>query len=407
MTAKERFLKYVSFPTTSDEKSATCPSTAGQSVLLSFLKEELCSMGIAAEMDDNGYVTAKIPANKAGLPVVCFLSHVDTSPAVSGENIRPKEIVYRGGDVLLENGVTIAEKDNPELKEMIGETLIVTDGNTLLGADDKAGVAEIMTAAEYLATHPEFPHGEIAIAFTPDEEIGRGTDRFDVKKFAADFGYTVDGGKLGEIEYENFNAASGKVRIQGASIHPGDAKLKMKNALLIGMEFQSLLPAFENPMYTEGYEGFYHLDEMSGNVEEAQLNYIIRDHDHEKFEQKKKFFAEAADFLNRKYGKGTVIAEVTDSYYNMKEKIEPCMYLIDTAKEAMTACGIEPEVVPIRGGTDGARLSYMGLPCPNLCTGGYNYHGKYEFIPVDSLQKTAEILVEIGKRFAALVDSNK
>ena len=254
--------------------------------------------------------------------------------------------------------------------------------------------------AEYFLSHPEIPHGEICIGFTPDEEIGRGADRFDVKDFGAAVAYTVDGGPIGEIEYENFNAASGKVRIQGASIHPGDAKLKMKNALLIGMEFQSLLPVFENPMYTEGYEGFYHLDEMSGNVEEAQLNYIIRDHDHEKFEQKKKFFAEAADFLNRKYGKGTVIAEVTDSYYNMKEKIEPCMYLIDIAKEAMTACDIEPEVVPIRGGTDGARLSYMGLPCPNLCTGGYNYHGKYEFIPVDSLQKTAEMLVKIASLFS-------
>ena len=292
----------------------------------------------------------------------------------------------------------------PFLADLKGQDLIVTDGTTLLGADDKAGVAEIMTMAEYFLSHPEIPHGEICIGFTPDEEIGRGADRFDVKDFGAAVAYTVDGGPIGEIEYENFNAASGKVRIQGASIHPGDAKLKMKNALLIGMEFHSLLPVFENPMYTEGYEGFYHLDEMSGNVEEAQLNYIIRDHDHEKFEQKKKFFAEAADFLNRKYGKGTVIAEVTDSYYNMKEKIEPCMYLIDTAKEAMTACGIEPEVVPIRGGTDGARLSYMGLPCPNLCTGGYNYHGKYEFIPVDSLQKTAEILVEIGKQFAALAE---
>ena len=281
--------------------------------------------------------------------------------------------------------------------------LVYGQMNESPGARMRVGLSGL-TMAEYFLSHPEIPHGEICIGFTPDEEIGRGADRFDVKDFGAAVAYTVDGGPIGEIEYENFNAASGKVRIQGASIHPGDAKLKMKNAILIGMEFQSLLPVFENPMYTEGYEGFYHLDEMSGNVEEAQLNYIIRDHDHEKFEQKKKFFAEAADFLNRKYGKGTVIAEVTDSYYNMKEKIEPCMYLIDTAKEAMTACGIEPEVVPIRGGTDGARLSYMGLPCPNLCTGGYNYHGKYEFIPVDSLQKTAEILVEIGKQFAALAE---
>ena len=314
---------------------------------------------------------------------------MDTAPSLTGTNVKPRIVqAYDGKDIVLnaEKQIVMKVSEFPFLADLKGQDLIVTDGTTLLGADDKAGVAEIMTMAEYFLSHPEIPHGEIC-----------GADRFDVKDFGAAVAYTVDGGPIGEIEYENFNAASGKVRIQGASIHPGDAKLKMKNALLIGMEFQSLLPVFENPMYTEGYEGFYHLDEMSGNVEEAQLNYIIRDHDHEKFEQKKKFFAEAADFLNRKYGKGTVIAEVTDSYYNMKEKIEPCMYLIDIAKEAMTACGIEPEVVPI---PDGARLSYMGLPCPNLCTGGYNYHGKYEFIPVDSLHKTAEILVKIASLFS-------
>ena len=325
---------------------------------------------------------------KTTIPALGFISHMDTAPSLTGTNVKPRIVqAYDGKDIVLnaEKQIVMKVSEFPFLADLKGQDLIVTDGTTLLGADDKAGVAEIMTMAEYFLSHPEIPHGEICIGFTPDEEIGRGADRFDVKDFGAAVAYTVDGGPIGEIEYENFNAASGKVRIQGASIHPGDAKLKMKNALLIGMEFQSLLPVFENPMYTEGYEGFYHLDEMSGNVEEAQLNYIIRDHDHEKFEQKKKFFAEAADFLNRKYGKGTVIAEVTDSYYNMKEKIEPCMYLIDTAKEAMTACGIEPEVVPIRGGTDGA-ASYMGLPCPNLCTGGYNYHGKYEFIPVASLE---------------------
>ncbi len=254
--------------------------------------------------------------------------------------------------------------------------------------------------AEHLLTHPEIKHGEICIGFTPDEEIGRGADHFDVADFGADIAYTVDGGALGELEYENFNAASGKVTIHGVSIHPGSAKLKMKNALLIGMEFQSLLPTFENPMYTEGYEGFYHLDVMNGSVEEAQMEYIIRDHDRAKFEEKKRFFADAAAFLNRKYGEGTVVCEIRDSYYNMKEKIEPCMYLIDTAEAAMRACGVEPVVVPIRGGTDGARLSYMGLPCPNLCTGGYNYHGKYEFIPAGALAKTVEILVEIAKRIA-------
>ena len=417
-TAVERFLKYVSYDTQSDEANDTCPSTKKQLLLANELKRELEEMGASdVRMSEYGYVFARIPDNtgstsahdasgvgqKTTIPALGFISHMDTAPSLTGTNVKPRIVqAYDGKDIVLnaEKQIVMKVSEFPFLADLKGQDLIVTDGTTLLGADDKAGVAEIMTMAEYFLSHPEIPHGEICIGFTPDEEIGRGADRFDVKDFGAAVAYTVDGGPIGEIEYENFNAASGKVRIQGASIHPGDAKLKMKNALLIGMEFQSLLPVFENPMYTEGYEGFYHLDEMSGNVEEAQLNYIIRDHDHEKFEQKKKFFAEAADFLNRKYGKGTVIAEVTDSYYNMKEKIEPCMYLIDIAKEAMTACGIEPEVIRIRGGTDGARLSYMGLPCPNLCTGVYNYHGKYEFIPVDSLQKTAEILVKIASLFS-------
>ena len=417
-TVVERFLKYVSYDTQSDEAYDTCPSTKKQLLLANELKRELEEMGASdVRMSEYGYLFARIPDNtgstsahgasgigqKATIPALGFISHMDTAPSLTGTNVKPRIVqAYDGKDIVLnaEKQIVMKVSEFPFLADLKGQDLIVTDGTTLLGADDKAGVAEIMTMAEYFLSHPDFPHGEIRIGFTPDEETGRGADHFDVKDFGAAVAYTVDGGPIGEIEYENFNAASGKVRIQGASIHPGDAKLKMKNALLIGMEFQSLLPVFENPMYTEGYEGFYHLDEMSGNVEEAQLNYIIRDHDHEKFEQKKKFFAEAADFLNRKYGKGTVIAEVTDSYYNMKEKIEPCMYLIDIAKEAMTACGIEPEVVPIRGGTDGARLSYMGLPCPNLCTGGYNYHGKYEFIPVDSLQKTAEILVKIASLFS-------
>lgn len=437
-TAVERFLKYVSYDTQSDEAYDTCPSTEKQLLLAGELKRELEEMGASdVRMSEYGYVFARIPDNtgnlpaipetevssgdaasldasrtgrKSAIPVLGFISHMDTAPSLTGTNVKPRIVrAYDGKDIVLnaEKQIVMKVSEFPFLADLKGQDLIVTDGTTLLGADDKAGVAEIMAMAEYFLTHPEIPHGEICIGFTPDEEIGRGADRFDVKDFGAEVAYTVDGGPIGEIEYENFNAASGKVRIQGVSIHPGDAKLKMKNAILIGMEFQSLLPVFENPMYTEGYEGFYHLDEMSGNVEEAQLNYIIRDHDHKKFEQKKKFFAEAADFLNRKYGEGTVMAEVTDSYYNMKEKIEPCMYLIDTAKEAMSACGIEPKVVPIRGGTDGARLSYMGLPCPNLCTGGYNYHGKYEFIPVASLEKTAEVLVEIGKQFATLSNSNK
>lgn len=424
-TAIERFLNYVSYDTESDETSESCPSTAKQLILAEQLRQELIEMGAAdVRVSEFGYVFARIPstmdeasANAGGgaqmadsadgaagrTPVLGFIAHMDTSPALSGANVKPRIVQdYDGEDIVLneEKQIVMKVADFSFLPGLKGEDLIVTDGTTLLGADDKAGIAEIMTMAEHLLTHPEIKHGEICIGFTPDEEIGRGADHFDVADFGSDIAYTVDGGALGELEYENFNAASAKVVIHGASIHPGSAKLKMKNALLIGMEFQSLLPAFENPMYTEGYEGFYHLDGMSGGVEEAKMEYIIRDHDRAKFEEKKRFFAEAAAFLNRKYGEGTVVCEIRDSYYNMKEKIEPCMYLIDTAEAAMRACGVEPVVVPIRGGTDGARLSYMGLPCPNLCTGGYNYHGKYEFIPAGSLEKTTEILVEIAKRIA-------
>ena len=424
-TVLERFLNYVSYDTESDETSESCPSTAKQLVLAEQLRQELIEMGAAdVRVSEFGYVFARIPSTmetasaNAGdgaqmadsadgaaghAPVLGFIAHMDTSPALTGANVSPRIVHdYDGEDIVLneEKQIVMKMADFPFLADLRGEDLIVTDGTTLLGADDKAGIAEIMTMAEHFLTHPEIKHGDICIGFTPDEEIGRGADRFDVADFGADIAYTVDGGALGELEYENFNAASGKVTIHGASIHPGSAKLKMKNALLIGMEFQGLLPAFENPMYTEGYEGFYHLDGMSGGVEEAKMEYIIRDHDRAKFEEKKRFFADAAAFLNRKYGEGTVVCEIRDSYYNMKEKIEPCMYLIDNAEEAMRACGVEPIVVPIRGGTDGARLSYMGLPCPNLCTGGYNYHGKYEFIPAGSLEKTTEILVEIAKRIA-------
>ena len=404
-TVIDRLLNYVSYDTESDEASESCPSTAKQLVLAEQLRQELIELGAAdVRMSEYGYLFARIPATTdEKVPVLGFIAHMDTSPALSGADVKPRIVQdYDGGDIVLneEKQIVMKVADFSFLPGLKGEDLIVTDGTTLLGADDKAGIAEIMTMAEHFLTHPEIKHGEICIGFTPDEEIGRGADRFDVADFGADIAYTVDGGALGELEYENFNAASGKVTIHGASIHPGSAKLKMKNALLIGMEFQSLLPTFENPMYTEGYEGFYHLDGMSGGVEEAKMEYIIRDHDRAKFEEKKRFFADAAAFLNRKYGEGTVVCEIRDSYYNMKEQIEPCMYLIDTAEAAMRACGIEPIVVPIRGGTDGARLSYMGLPCPNLCTGGYNYHGKYEFIPVGSLEKTTEILVEIAKRIA-------
>ena len=327
---------------------------------------------------------------------------MDTAPAMSGRDVKARIVEkYAGGDIVLneEKNIVMTVKDFPFMADCEGRDLIVTDGTTLLGGDDKAGVAEIMTMAAWLLAHPELPHGTIRIGFTPDEEVGRGADFFDVEGFGADVAYTVDGGPLGELEYENFNAASGKVYIHGVGIHPGGAKNKMKSALLIGMELQSLLPAFENPMYTEGYEGFFHLDQFAGDVEYAKMDYLIRDHDMDKFTQKKELFASAAEFLNKKYGEGTVELKIKDSYYNMKEKIEPYKYLIDIAKEAMEEVGITPEVSPIRGGTDGARLSYMGLPCPNLCTGGYNFHGKFEFIPVQSMEKVVELLLTIVRKF--------
>lgn len=400
----DRFLKYVSFDTQSEDDKEQIPSTDKQRRLAEYLAAELKELGSAdVRITENSYVYAKLPATiKEKIPAVGFISHMDTAPAMSGKNVKPRIIKkYDGGDIILnpEKNIFMKPADFPCLLDCQEKDLIVTDGTTLLGSDDKAGVAEIMTMAEYICNHPELPHGTICIAFTPDEEVGRGADLFDVKGFGADVAYTVDGGALGELEYENFNAASGKVFIQGAGIHPGDAKGRMKNAILMGMEFQSLLPVFDNPMYTEGYEGFFHLDGFKGDVESAQMEYIIRDHDKAKFEAKKKLFSDAAAFLNSKYGDGTVNAVIKDSYYNMKEKVEPCHYLIDVAETAMTALDVEPIVVPIRGGTDGARLSYMGLPCPNLCTGGYNFHGKYEFIPVQSLEKVWLILVQIIQEF--------
>lgn len=370
------------------------------------LAEELREMGVSeVREDENGYVYGMIPSNLeegAAAPALGFISHMDTAPAFSGENVKPRIIEnYDGEDICLnkEASIWLSVKEFPEMKRYKGQTLITTDGTTLLGADDKAGVAEIMTMASWFLAHPEEKHGKICIAFTPDEEVGRGADRFDVAGFGADVAYTVDGGAIGELEYENFNAASGRVRLHGASIHPGSAKGKMKNALLMGMEFQSLLPVFENPMYTEGYEGFFHLDRMEGNVEEAELEYIIRDHDRVKFERKKELFKAAGAFMNQKYGEGAAEVYVKDSYFNMKEKIEPYMYLIDEAKAAMEELDIAPVIVPIRGGTDGARLSYMGLPCPNICTGGHNFHGKYEYICAESMETITELLIRIAKRF--------
>ena len=397
----DRFLRYVSYDTQSKEEEEAIPSTSSQLALAKLLRDELTQMGAAqVRMDEHGYVYAKILSNTSrSVPALGFIAHMDTSPALSGRDVKPQLVKnYDGGDICLNHdlGIVLSPADFPELLEYKGQTLVTTDGTTLLGADDKAGAAEIMSMAAWLLAHPEKEHGDICIAFTPDEEVGRGADLFDVDGFGAAGAYTVDGGALGELEYENFNAASARLTIQGSSIHPGSAKGRMKNAILIGMEFQSLLPAFENPMYTEGYEGFYHLDHMEGNVEQAVLEYIIRDHDREKFEKKKVFFQQAADFLNQKYGENTVQPVIRDSYYNMREVIEPHFYLVERAKAAMEELGITPRIAPIRGGTDGARLSYMGLPCPNLCAGGHNAHGKYEYVSVESMERIVELLVRLA-----------
>ena len=399
----EKFLNYVKIDTRSDENSTACPTTAKQHDLAKLLVKELEEMGAEDITYDTEhcYVYASIPASEGcdGRPVLGFIAHMDTSPAVTGENVKPRIIEnYDGKDIVLseEKNIVMKVSDFPELAEYTGKRLIVTDGTTLLGADDKAGVAEIMTMAEQLLLSRDIPHGKIRIGFTPDEEVGAGADHFDVKLFGADYAYTVDGGKLGELEYENFNAAGAKVTFHGRSVHPGDAKNKMVNALLLAMEFQNMLPVFENPMYTEKYEGFYHLDQLSGSVEKAQAEYIIRDHDKDKFEQKKETFLRIGAYLNEKYGKDTVQIDMKDSYYNMREIIEQHMQLIENAKAAMEETGVNPIVVPIRGGTDGARLSYMGLPCPNLCTGGHNFHGRFEYICADSMEKIVEILLKLA-----------
>ena len=402
MELKERFLKYVSYDTQSSEESATFPSTEKQKVLLGVLRDEMEALGMTeVTMDRYGYVMGTIPATPGcgNAPVIGFIAHVDTSPDMSGKDVRPRTIEeYDGGDIVLNGQLTMRVADFPELAFFKGHTLIHTDGTTLLGADDKAGVAEIMTAAEYLLAHPEIAHGKIRIGFTPDEEVGRGVDHFDVAAFGADFAYTVDGGELGEIEYENFNAAAVTLTVEGVNIHPGSAKNKMKNAILLANQFISMLPAAETPSHTEGYEGFSHLCAMQGEVELATLEYIIRDHDRERFEEKKALFADCAARINEIYGDGTAEAQINDSYYNMKEKIRPHMELIENAKAAMEAVGVEPVIVPIRGGTDGARLSWeRDIPCPNLCTGGANYHGVHEFVPVPSMEKMVQVLVELVK----------
>lgn len=403
----ENFLRYVKVDTQSNDESETTPSTMKQHNLAKMLVEELQAMG-AEEItydEEHCYVYASVPASKGceNAPVLGFIAHMDTSPAVTDTDVKAGIVEkYDGKDILLNQAQNIVMKvaDFPELKALAGQDLIVTDGTTLLGADDKAGIAEIMAMAEYFLRHPECPHGKLRLGFTPDEEVGRGADYFDVELFGADYAYTVDGGALGELEYENFNAAGAKLHVYGRSVHPGSAKGKMKNAILIAQEFQGMLPVFQNPMYTEMYEGFFHLDSIHGDVEHTVADYIIRDHDRVLFEQKKEQFMKTAEFLNAKYGEGTVVVEMADSYYNMREVLEPHMHLVENASEAMKELGIEPNVSPIRGGTDGARLSFMGLPCPNLCTGGGNYHGRYEYACVQSMMKTTELLIKIAEKYS-------
>ncbi|MBU5437246.1 peptidase T [Tissierella sp. MSJ-40] len=392
----ERFKKYIAIDTKSDENSSTCPSTSGQLELGDLLVEELKELGLEdVRQDENGYVYATLKSNtNKKVPTIGFISHLDTSPDLDGKCTNPRIFIYEGGDIKLNEQYSITEKEFPFLKDLVGKEFITTDGTTLLGADDKAGISAIMDAMEYLIKHPEIKHGDIKIGFTPDEEIGRGADLFDVKGFNADFAYTVDGGPVGELEYENFNAASVKIEIQGKNVHPGTAKNIMVNSLRIAMEIENMLPINEKPEYTEGYEGFYLLDEITGNIDHTVVNYIIRDHCKEKFERKKEDFRKIVDFLNDKYG-NIITIEIKDSYYNMREKIEPHMEIIELAKKSMIELGIQPIIQPIRGGTDGARLSYMGLPCPNIFTGGYNFHGRFEFIPTESMKLASELIVKI------------
>ena len=404
MELKERFLKYVAINTRSDENSDTFPSTAVQWDLLNALVEEMKLLGLQdVTIDKYGYAMGTIPATpgKENAPVIGFLAHVDTAPDMSGENVRPRIIEnYDGKDIVLNNALTMRVADFPELSRFVGHTLIHTDGTTLLGADDKAGVAEIMTAAEYLMAHPEVEHGKIRIGFTPDEEIGRGVDFFDVKAFGADFAYTMDGGYEGELEYEIFNAASAKIAIQGRNVHPGYAKNKMINAIEVACELNSLVPAVQRPQFTEGYEGFYHCVGFNGTVENATISYIIRDHDAELFEQKKRWMYDIVGMLNNKYGQGVLTLTLKDQYYNMRKMVEPHPQVIDNALAAMREADVEPIVRPIRGGTDGARLSFMGLPCPNIFAGGMNFHGKFEYCSLNSMEKAVKVIINLAKIWA-------
>ena len=395
----DRFLRYVSVDTQSCEESESQPSTAKQLNLLSMLRDELAAMGVEAVLDEYGYVMAKIPSNIGkDAPKVGFIAHVDTAPDAPGDNVKPQIIEnYDGGDIALKGveGLYLKPSEFPEMLAHKGKTLITTDGTTLLGADDKAGVAEIMDAVQYMVEHPEFKHGEIRVAFTPDEEIGRGVVKFDVSKFDADYAYTMDGGDLGELEFENFNAAAATIRIQGRNVHPGYAKGKMKNAMRIAIELNSLLPVEQKPEYTEGYEGFFHLIGFNGTVEEATISYIIRDHDMALYENRKAVMQQCVDFINAKYGEGTAVANIRHQYYNMRKEVEPHYHIVEKAIKAMEMEGIKPKVQPIRGGTDGANLSFMGLPCPNIFAGGLNFHGKMQFVPLENMEAAAKVILNI------------
>lgn len=400
----DRFLRYVAIDTQSDENSESQPSAAKELDLLKLLCKELNDMGVEATLDEYGYVMGTLPSNiDKKVPAIGFIAHVDTSPDASGSDIKPQIIEnYDGSDIALKGvpGLYLKPSEFPELLAHKGETIITTDGTTLLGADDKAGVAEIMNAVQYMVEHPEFKHGDIKIGFTPDEEIGSGVVKFDVKRFGADYAYTMDGGEIGELEFENFNAASAKIRIQGRNVHPGYAKDKMKNAILIGMEVNSLLPVGQRPELTEGYDGFFHIISFKGAVEEAEFGYIIRDHDRKKFEEKKELIEQCVKFINVKYGEGTATLEVKDQYYNMREQVEPYYFIVETAVKAMEMAGIKPKIQPIRGGTDGANLSFKGLPCPNIFAGGMNFHGKMEFAPLENIEKASEVVLNIIKLYA-------
>ena len=402
MNITERFLKYVSFTTTSDDNTKMTPSTPGQMIFAQYLVEELKSIGLQeVDLDSNGYVMATLPANTdKAIPVIGFVSHMDTSPDMSAKNVKPRIVSnYDGGDILLneEKLIVLETEKYPEILQYKGQDIVVTDGTTLLGADDKAGLAEIVTAMEYLLAHPEIKHGKIRVGFTPDEEIGQGADHFDVAKFGAEWAYTMDGGEIGELEYENFNAAGAKITFNGLNVHPGYAKHKMLNSMRVAHQFASMLPRHETPEHTEKYEGFYHLVGMEGTVEKSSLSYIIRDHDRDRFERRKKEVQHIVNKINSEFGEGTATLELRDQYYNMREKVEPVMHIVDLAFEAMEAVGVKPNVKPIRGGTDGSRLSYMGLPCPNIFAGGHNFHGRFEYVPVQSMEKAMMVIVKIAE----------